>query len=149
MREAIKPRPRIIKKPHLPDRFKARITELDDGSIVFYESEAEEEAREQRKHIQEHIEIRESTNDDAETTPEQVPINQEEALKKASNKQIQMLQDIQSKAAKQTWAVENPDPWAKSRVPVDAVQRRQMIRDELKRLSTSDRPVPWSRRIWS
>lgn len=132
-------------KSHLPERFKARITELEDGSIVFYESEADEEARQQRQHI----EIRESTNPKPPASdPDKTRANQEEEMKKATQKQRQMLQDIQSKIAQQSWAVENPDPWAKSKVPVDAVERRQMIRDELKRLSISDGPVPWSKRIW-
>ncbi|OAA54932.1 hypothetical protein ISF_08203 [Cordyceps fumosorosea ARSEF 2679] len=143
LREAIRPRPRPVTKPHLPARFKSRITELDDGSIVFYESEADEEARQERQHI----EIRE-TKPEPGPEPEEVRARQEEEMSRATQKQRQMLRDIQSKVAQQSWAVENPDPWAKSKVPVDAVERRQMIRDELKRLSTSDGPVPWSKRIW-
>ncbi|KAM3527833.1 hypothetical protein NHJ13051_002734 [Beauveria bassiana] len=145
LREAIRPRHRPVTKPHLPERFKARITELEDGSIVFYESEAKEEARLQRQQI----EVRESTN--PEPQPEladETRANQEEELNKATQQQRKMLQDIQSKITQQSWAVENPDPWAKSKVPVDAVERRQMIRDELKRLSVSEGPVPWSKRIW-
>ncbi|KAJ6779463.1 hypothetical protein PWT90_00769 [Aphanocladium album] len=145
LREAIRPRARPVMKPKLPERFKARITELDDGSIVFYESEADEEARQQRQHI----EIRESTQGEREAEAEETRINQEREMQKATQKQRQMLEDIQSKVAKQTWSVENPDPWAKSKVPIDAVERRQMIKDELKRLSMSDGPVPWSKRIWS
>ncbi|OAQ98454.1 hypothetical protein LLEC1_02883 [Akanthomyces lecanii] len=144
LREAIRPRIRPVTKPHLPERFKARITELEDGSIVFYESEADEEARAQRQHI----EIPESTNEAARVEADETRIDQEEEMKRATQKQRQMLQEIQSKIAQQSWAVENPDPWAKSKVPVDAVERRQMIRDELKRLSMSDGPVPWSKRIW-
>lgn len=144
LREAIRPRVRPVTKPHLPERFKARITELEDGSIVFYESEADEEARAQRQHIK----ISVSTNDEAQAEPDEARIDQEEEMKKATQKQRQMLRDIQSKLARQSWAVENPDPWAKSKVPVDAVERRQLIRDELKRLSMSDGPVPWSRRTW-
>ncbi|KAM3499946.1 hypothetical protein MY10362_006835 [Beauveria mimosiformis] len=146
LREAIRPRHRPVTKPHLPERFKARITELEDGSIVFYESEAKEEARLQRQHI----EVRESTNAE-EPQPEladETRASQEEELNKATQQQRKMLQDIQSKTTQQSWAVENPDPWAKSKVPVDAVERRQMIRDELKRLSVSDGPVPWSKRVW-
>ncbi|KAJ3482255.1 hypothetical protein NLG97_g7618 [Lecanicillium saksenae] len=145
LREAIRPRARPVMKPKLPERFKARITELEDGSIVFYESEAEEEARQQRQHI----EIRESTQEEREAEVEETRINQEKEMKKATPRQRQMLEEIQSKVAKQTWAVENPDPWAKSKVPIDAVERRQLIKDELKRLSMSDGPVPWSKRIWS
>lgn len=145
LREAIKPRPRHVRKPDAPDRFKSRIVELEDGSIVFYENEAGEDARQQ----QQHIEVRESTKTEIERRMLKEPqIDQDEALKKATSKQRQMLRDIKDKAAKHTWAVENPDPWAKSKVPINAVERRQMIRDELKRLSVSDEPVPWSKRIW-
>ncbi|TQV97941.1 hypothetical protein IF1G_03684 [Cordyceps javanica] len=144
LREAIRPRARPVTKPHLPERFKARITELEDGTIVFYESEADEEARIQRQHI----EIRESKDQEPQLDAEEMRANQEEELKKATKRQQQMLKDIQSKIARQSWAVENPDPWAKSKVPVDAVERRQLIRDELKRLSKSDGPVPWSKRVW-
>lgn len=153
LREAIRPRARPVTKPKLPERFKARITELEDGSIVFYESEADEEARQQRQHI----EIRESTNEAREpeeavaaaAAAEDKHIHQEEEMKKATQSQRDMLEEIQSKIARQSWAVENPDPWAKSRVPIDAVERRKMIKDELKRLSMSDGPVPWAKRIWS
>ncbi|EGX91085.1 hypothetical protein CCM_05242 [Cordyceps militaris CM01] len=144
LRDAIRPRIRPVTKPHLPERFKSRITELADGSIVFYESEADEEAHSQRQHI----EIRESKTPQPPSESKEARADREEEAKRATRKQLQMLQDIQSKVAQQSWAVENPDPWAKSRVPVDAVERRQMIRDELKRLSMSDGPVPWSKRIW-
>lgn len=65
-----------------------------------------------------------------------------------SGKQLAMLDEIKSKAAQQSWAVENPDPLSKSKVPITAVQRRRMIKEELRRLAQSEEKVYWQRRLW-
>lgn len=145
LREAIRPRaPRATPKSYIPDKFKARITELEDGSVVFLESEADEEARQQRQQL---IEIKESTSQST-SGQEGQPAEQSPGLIRASKKQLMLLDQIRHNVAQQSWAVEHPDPYAKNRVPITAAERRRLIKEELQKIAGSNELVYWQRRLW-
>lgn len=145
-------RPRESPKVHLPDRFKTSTTELKDGTVIFVESEAELETKEQQISI---VEVKQS-EPEAEKAPEKiepaaVPSEKEESkksTKSATEKQVAMVEKLKAKVAEKTWAVENPDPLSKNRVPITRAQRRQQIKDELRRLSQSEKPIYYQRRLW-
>lgn len=130
-------------KPHLPKRFRPRVNELEDGSLEYLESEAEEERRQMKKYI----EVRESTSDKAEAKSNEDEARRE-AQSKATRKQMQILRHLQKSVADNTWTVENPDPLSKNKVPISAAERRRMIKAELKRLSHNKEPVLYQRRLW-
>lgn len=139
LREAIKPRERVVIKPHLPSHFRPRFNERADGSVEYRESAAEEEAREMRKFI----EVRESTAGNVNEGDAKG-----ETKSKASWKQLDILRQVQQSVAENTWSVENPDPLSKNKLPITAAQRRRMIKEELKRLSHNKEPLIYQRRLW-
>lgn len=148
LREAIRPRaPRATPKSYLPDKFKARITELEDGSVVFLESEAEEEARQQKQQL---IEIQHSTSqpNSGQGSGDSKPAEQSPGLVRASKKQLMLLDQIRHNVAEKSWAVEHPDPFAKNRVPITAAERRRLIKEELQKIAGSNELVYWQRRLW-
>lgn len=146
LREAIRPRtPRPQTKPHLPDRFKARVTELEDGTFAFMESEAEEEAREQREMM---VQVKQSTPESLDQRPAESASSKLKQAGKPTAKQLEILEAIKAKVAAQSWVVENPDPSDKSKVPISAAERRQMIREELQKLAGSEQYVYYQRRLW-
>lgn len=139
LREAIRPRtPRPATKPHLPDRFKGRIGELEDGTFIFLESEAEEEARYGRAHV---VEISKSVSESTESSSSRVDASSGPIQGKPTPKQLAILEEITTKMNAKKWAVENPDPFDPNMVPMDAAERRQMIREEIQRLATSNELV--------
>lgn len=91
---------------------------------------------------------------EAEPKAEQKEEEQKEATAAAvsvgepTKKQLEMLEKIQQSVADKSWAVENPDPLSKNKAPISAAQRRKMIKDEILRLSQSDKPVYYQRRLW-
>lgn len=110
---------------YLPDYFKQQSlqgAELD---------EAERRA--------EHIEIRPSPADAGPT-----PLHDHEVpdAKRA------IVEQLKAQVARKTWAVEHPDPLIKNRVPIDAFERRRLIREEIQRLSTVKTKVGYQRRVW-
>lgn len=74
--------------------------------------------------------------------------DEQPSLVQASKKQLQLLEQIRHSVSEQSWAVENPDPEAKNRVPITAVERRQLIKEELQRIAGTNELVYWQRRLW-
>lgn len=150
LQEAIRPRaPRPAAKQHLPDKFKSRIAELEDGSFVFLESEAEEEARLQKEA---YVHVKQSTKESldqpaAETSPSDSSPNRPKKGTPTA-RQLAILEEITLKVEQKKWAVENPDPLALNRVPINAAQRRQLIREEIQRLATSNQLVYMHKSRW-
>ena len=67
---------------------------------------------------------------------------------KVSQDKIALLEELKAKAAEKAWAVENPDPLSKNRAPITAAERRRLIKEEIKRLASSDQKVYYQRRLW-
>lgn len=65
-----------------------------------------------------------------------------------SDAKLKLIQQLQAQVEQKSWAVDNPDPLAKSRVPITKAERRKLIKEELKRLGQSEEPVLWQRRMW-
>lgn len=65
-----------------------------------------------------------------------------------TKEQLAMLATIQKSVADKSWAVEHPDPLAKNKAPISAAERRKLIKDEIKRLAQSEKPVYYQRRLW-
>lgn len=135
LRIAIKPRSsRPSPKVYLPDRFKASTTELEDGTIVVVETEAEVETKEQVQVI----EVKESV-------PEEVQQDEPEEAKKD---EPEVVEGPQAKVEGSSWGVEHPDPSVKSQKPISRAERRRLIKEEIKRLSQADKPMYYQRRLW-
>lgn len=135
LRTAIRPRPRPS-KPYLPDQFKPKVVELDDGSQIILESDAEREKKRYREAV---VEVHQSIT-------EQQPVMS--ASEGVSVNKLKIIQQLQADVAAKSWAVENPDPLSKNAVPMSRAERRKAIKEELKRLGQSDEPVLWQRRLW-
>lgn len=135
LRSAIRPRHRPT-KPYLPEQFKPKVVELEDGSQVILESDAEREKKQHRETI---VEVHQSK-------AVQQPIMS--ASQGVSANKLQIIQQLQADVAAKSWAVENPDPLSKNHVPMSKAERRKAIKEELKRLGQSEEPVLWQRRMW-
>jgi hypothetical protein len=80
--------------------------------------------------------------DSADAPPSRDP------LAGVSSKKLAIFENIRDHATQKVWAVENPDPEAKSRVPVSRAERRRMIKSEIQKLSQSKERVYYQRRLW-
>ncbi|KAM5348882.1 hypothetical protein ACJ41O_008705 [Fusarium nematophilum] len=139
LRMAIKPRhTRPSPKVYLPEKFRTRTKELEDGSVVDIDAEADMEVRRQRLMI----EVK-------ETVPEMTVQQDGEATSTASSKNIEIIKELQAKVVEKMSApaghVEAP---VKNHKPVSRATRRKMIKQELQRLAQADEPAYYQRRMW-
>ncbi|KAL2210026.1 hypothetical protein CC79DRAFT_1330441 [Sarocladium strictum] len=135
LRTAIRPRPRPS-KPYLPEQFKPKVVELEDGSQIVLESEAEREKKKFRDAV---VEVRPSMSEQKPTMS---------ASSGVSMNKLKIIQQLQADVAAKSWAVANPDPLSKNAVPMSRAERRKAIKQEVKRLGQLDEPVLWQRRMW-
>ncbi|CAM1506255.1 Fc.00g058960.m01.CDS01 [Cosmosporella sp. VM-42] len=137
LRIAIKPREsRPSPKVHLPDRFKATTTELEDGTILVIGEEAEEQKQEQEVLV----EVK-------PTLPEQEEKKQQEEEEPKKDK-AEIVAELSAKIAEQSNGVEYPDPLVKNPKPISRAERRRLIKQEIRRLAQSDKPLYYQRRLW-
>lgn len=132
---AIKPRPsKPSPKVYLPDRFKATTTELEDGTIVYLESEAERESREQQEQQQRltTIEVKETMPDHKQTKEEKASI----------------IEQFKKQIAGTKSNAEHANTQAKAEKPISRAQRRKQIKEEIQRLAQAEEPVYYQRRLW-
>lgn len=92
-----------------------------------------------------------------ESKPEPEPEHKEEEHKEKkvavpegepTKEQLAMLATIQKSVKDKSWAVEHPDPLAKNKAPISAAERRRLIKEEIKKLAQSEKPVYYQRRLW-
>ncbi|KAL6813171.1 hypothetical protein GGI42DRAFT_313774 [Trichoderma sp. SZMC 28013] len=155
-------RPRQSPKAHLPEEFRGALADLDESSLLVIETEAQRWSREARelnpqiKVSDAEIQVEETpveSKPELESKPEQ---KEEEHKEKSAavpdgeptKEQLAMLATIQKSVADKSWAVEHPDPLAKNKAPISAAERRKLIKDEIKRLAQSEKPVYYQRRLW-
>ncbi|KAF4983163.1 hypothetical protein FZEAL_1386 [Fusarium zealandicum] len=136
LRVAIKPKPvRPSTKVYLPEKFKTRTKELDDGSVVDIDTEADIEARRQRLLI----EVK-------ETMPEDKEAGESDA---ALQRNIEIVKQLQAKVVEKMSAPEgHVEAPVRNHKPVSRAKRRKMIKQELQRLAQSDEPAYYQRRTW-
>lgn len=135
---------------HLPDHFKQRSQQLPDGTVVQMESEAQRDAnRRPAQHVD--IEVAPSTADEEPWRRDDDDDDRDviiEAKRPVSREKLAIIEQLQQSVADKSWAVEHPDPLVKSRVPISAAERRRLIREELHKLSMSDEPIYYQRRLY-
>jgi hypothetical protein len=138
LRSAInKPRPkRTQPQIYLPEEFKPRVEISADGVVVQDEGETAADMEEQATAV---IEVTTSTSEDE-------PQNKYTGI--ASSEKMAIVERLKAQVAEKSWAVEHPDPLAKSKVPITRAERRQLIRDEIHKLSRSGERVYYQRRLW-
>ncbi|VUC21388.1 unnamed protein product [Clonostachys rosea] len=140
LRVAIRPRPpRHKPQMHLPDHFKQHTQRLADGTIVQIESDAEREAN---KRPLQHIEVAPTVR------AEESRLEARHIDKVVSREKLAIVEQLQADVAKKSWAVEHPDPMAKSRVPITRAERRRLIREELKKLTEAEESMYYQRRMY-
>lgn len=120
---------------YLPDRFKATTTELEDGTIVMLESEADREAQEQQQRMI--IEVKQT---EAETDGE--------TYKQTTQDKAEIVEQLRAQIAGTSSGVEHPDPDAQTEKPISRAERRRLIKQEIQRLSQGETPVYYQRRLW-
>lgn len=141
LRAAIKPRPsKPSPKAHLPDRFQVQTTELEDGTIVMIESEAEREARELLQQAELKIDIK-PTVAEPETQEEhkQTPEDKAEIVEQLKAQVRQTATDSDS---------EQSGPPVDGQKPISRAERRRLIKEEIRKLAQSDKPMYYQRRLW-
>ncbi|PTB41580.1 uncharacterized protein TrAFT101_009811 [Trichoderma asperellum] len=157
-------RPRQSPKAHLPEEFRGALADIEESELIVLETEGQRWSREARsmgpqaRVSDAEIQVEETpVEPESESKPELKAEQKEEGQKEApaaipdgepTKKQLEMLEKIQQTVADKSWAVENPDPLSKNKAPISRAQRRKMIKDEILRLSQSDKPVYYQRRLW-
>ncbi|KAL7795733.1 hypothetical protein V8C43DRAFT_279798 [Trichoderma afarasin] len=152
-------RPRQSPKAHLPEEFRGALADLDESSLLVIETEAQRWSREARELASPQIKV-----SDAEIQVEETPVEskpepehkeEEHKEKKVAvpdgeptKEQLAMLATIQKSVKDKSWAVEHPDPLAKNKAPISAAERRRLIKEEIKKLAQSEKPVYYQRRLW-
>lgn len=135
---AIKPRHgRPSPKLYLPEKFRTRTKELDDGSVVDIDTEADVEVRRQRLLI----EVK-------ETLPGAKLEGGVEG-NAALERNIELVKQLQSKVVEK---MSTPDGHVEAPVrnhkPVTRAQRRKMIKNELQKLAQTEESAYYHRRMW-
>ncbi|KAL3965200.1 hypothetical protein VFPFJ_06130 [Purpureocillium lilacinum] len=164
LRAAIRPREtRPSPKAHLPDRFRTTTTELEDGTVVLVESDADKEAKEVEQlvataHMPEDEKAsHEVKSDNAQEKQrhrqrhrqqQQQPASRKENAGPVSERQRSIIAQLQADVAAKSWGVEHPDPLKKSKVPITRAERRRLIKEEIQRLAQSEQRVYYQRRLW-
>lgn len=160
LRAAIRPREtRPSPKAHLPDRFRTTTTELEDGTVVLVESDADKEAKEVEQlvataHMPEDEKAsHEVKSDNAQEKQrhqqqQQQPASQKKNAVPVSERQRTIIAQLQADVAAKSWGVEHPDPLKKSKVPITRAERRRLIKEEIQRLAQSEQRVYYQRRLW-
>ncbi|KAL7948518.1 hypothetical protein V8C42DRAFT_314733 [Trichoderma barbatum] len=161
-------RPRESPKAHLPEEFGGALADLDQSQLLVLETEAQRWSREARGSVPQirvsgaEIQVSDSEIQVEEALVESKPEpehkeQKEEERKEAkvavadgepTKEQLAMLDTIQKSVVDKSWAVENPDPLSKNKAPISKAERRKMIKDEIMRLSQSNKPVYYQRRLW-
>ncbi|KAL7954527.1 hypothetical protein V8C34DRAFT_294141 [Trichoderma compactum] len=158
-------RPRQSPKAHLPEEFGGALADLDESPLLVIETEAQRWSREARelnpqiKVSDAEIQVEETpveSKPEPEPEPEHKEQKEEEHKEKSvavpdgepTKEQLAILATIQKSVADKSWAVEHPDPLAKNKAPISAAERRKLIKDEIKRLAQSEKPVYYQRRLW-
>ncbi|EGY21164.1 uncharacterized protein VDAG_02688 [Verticillium dahliae VdLs.17] len=147
-------------RPNLPDRFRSTTTELDDGTIIVLESEAQAEANQRDPVI---VEVRPSIPDPAAAAAPAPPQQQQQkvlapsphdelaAELRATRESLEAARDLSERERNVRLLSEknqlNPDPSAEDQKPISLAQRRRLIKEELFRLSHDDKPVHYQRRL--
>ncbi|KAL9944008.1 hypothetical protein D7B24_001381 [Verticillium nonalfalfae] len=142
-------------RPNLPDRFRSTTTELDDGTIIVLESEAQAEAHQRDPVV---VEVRPSVPDPAAAAPARQPKglapsphDELAAALRAARTSLEAAHDLSERERNVRLLSEknqlNPDPSAEDQKPISLAQRRRLIKEELFRLSHDDKPVHYQRRL--
>ncbi|KAG6251775.1 hypothetical protein E4U24_001043 [Claviceps purpurea] len=66
----------------------------------------------------------------------------------ATEEQLRILSALTAHAAQQAWGVDHPDPLTKNRLPITKAERRKLIKEEIKKLAQTDKPMYYQRRLW-
>jgi predicted ATPase len=148
---------------YLPERFKTSTTKLDDGTILVTEGKVVLEGKQQQQVIEVELTAPEQVGEErqvklvqqqAQVVAEKVQKAQK-VEKKKKNAGKKGKEDKKSKeeeeggeAVKHPWAVEHPDPLVKTEKPISRAERRRLIKEEIRRLSQTDKPLYYQRRLW-
>ncbi|KAI9167563.1 Amidophosphoribosyltransferase [Paramyrothecium foliicola] len=128
LRAAVRPREPRRSKPspqvYLPDQFKTPTeTEINSNDMVVGAAANKDRADQVEPVV---IEV-------VQTMPEVT--SPQQARDDVPSEKLAILESIQNRATQKSWAVDNPDPDSKSRVPVSRAERRRMIKAEIQKLS--------------
>ncbi|KAJ6446948.1 hypothetical protein O9K51_01723 [Purpureocillium lavendulum] len=157
LRAAIRPRDsRPSPKAHLPDRFRTSTTELEDGTVVLIESDADKEAKEVEQLVSTaHIPAQDRALPKNEPSHEPEKQRQQQSRESrnkdtahVSERQHAIIAQLQADVAAKSWGVEHPDPLKKSKIPITRAERRRLIKEEIQRLAQSEQRVYYQRRLW-
>ncbi|KAF5013657.1 hypothetical protein FDECE_349 [Fusarium decemcellulare] len=137
LRLAIKPRhTRPSPKVYLPEKFRTKTKELEDGTIIDIDSEADMETRRQKLLI----EVK-------ETLPDIKGQSVEDNAALAKN--IEIVKQLQAKVVEKMSTPEgHVEAPVKNHKPVSKATRRKMIKKELQRLAQAEEPAYYQRRMW-
>ncbi|KAH7126253.1 hypothetical protein B0J13DRAFT_611645 [Dactylonectria estremocensis] len=152
LRVAIQPRgpqrgsrrgPQSVSEPspqaYLPERFRTTTKELEDGTIVQLESEAEKEAKEQQVVIV----VKQTKPDEQGDKMADHKVNTA-----AKQKNIDIVEELKAKASEKMKPVKRPEAPVKEEKPLTRAQRRKMIKQDLQRSAQLEEPAYYQRRMW-
>ncbi|KAM0277485.1 hypothetical protein ACHAQH_005763 [Verticillium albo-atrum] len=140
-------------RPNLPDRFRSTTTELEDGTIIVLESEAQAEANQRTPIV---VEVRPSVPQPEHMQGQKVlassPHDALAAELRAARESLEAAEDVSERERNVRLLSEknqlNPDPVAEDQKPISRAERRRLIKEELFRLSHDEEPVHYQRRLY-
>ncbi|KAF7549782.1 hypothetical protein G7Z17_g6181 [Cylindrodendrum hubeiense] len=124
---------------YLPERFRTTTTELEDGTIVEVESQAEREAKEQ----QVVVEVKQTKPDRQADKVTDHKVNPA-----AKQKNIDIVEGLKAKVVEKMTPASRPDIPVKEDKPLTRAQRRKMIKEDLQRSAQLEQPAYYQRRMW-
>ncbi|KAK7433260.1 hypothetical protein QQZ08_000196 [Neonectria magnoliae] len=154
LRFAIQPRgpsrgSRPSPQAYLPERFRETTTELEDGTIVTLESEAQREAREQRVMIEvKQTKPGEEVEKVGKPSDEMDKAAKSKVNPEAQQKNIDIVEEFKAKMSEKISAASQPGKSAKKSKPLTRAQRRKMIKQDLQRSAQLEEPAYYQRRMW-
>ncbi|KAH7161313.1 hypothetical protein EDB81DRAFT_853731 [Dactylonectria macrodidyma] len=123
---------------YLPERFRTTTKELEDGTIVQLESEAEKEAKEQQVVV-----VKQTMPDRQADNVADHKVNTA-----AKQKNIDLVEELKAKASEKMKPAKRPEVPIKEEKPLSRAQRRKMIKQDLQRSAQLEEPAYYQRRMW-
>lgn len=127
---------------YLPEHFREKKTQLEDGTVVV-ESDAQREARQQGRVIE--VTMTEKT---PKVVPKAKPDVDFKVNQNAKQENIDIVEQLKAKM-KEAMAPERPQDVAVMKdKPLSRAQRRKMIKQDLRKSSQAEDPAYYQRRMW-
>ncbi|KAI5467892.1 hypothetical protein BGZ63DRAFT_39164 [Mariannaea sp. PMI_226] len=132
---------------YLPEQFREKKTQLDDGTIIIEESQADRDAREQLQLV--------GAGEPASNSKSGKKILKKagkdldfQVNQNAKQENINIVEQLKAKVKAKMAPASEPDAAVKNEKPLTRAQRRKMIKQDLQRSAQAEDGLYYQRRMW-